>query len=215
MEEVIKLPWVEGTPDPDGVYRNGWYCELWFQPIGGVMELVGLEIRSVRDPDGEEAGSPWNLNVGAVRPKSAEPDAPLVQLPPRALTKTILRELDLAGIVANAKRVSGDYTAGLAKRRPALKQELRRRVKEWTANKRPQRGGEPALPDEHYRKVAEVYNAEVAANGYLAKPLRAVMRHFGVSKSKATTWVSRARQRGFIDPALRRGLHAGWKEENR
>ncbi len=215
-DQVIKLPWIEGEPDPDGVYREGWYCELYFRPVRGVMELVGLQVRSVRDPDYEAEGSFWDVPTGAGQP--------LVQLRPRALTKEALRKLDLGRMVSELRRSSERFTEELAKQPAFSEQDLRKRLKEWQANKRPRRGGVPPLPDEHYVEVARVYNREVAraAKAGLglkeAKPLRALMKHFGrkreyePSKTTVTTWVSRARQRGLIAAAPGRGQVAGLED---
>jgi hypothetical protein len=215
-DEVIKLPWVEGVRDEDGVYREGWAGELYFRPIRGVMELVGLDIRSVRDPDCEAQGSLWVV--------ATEAGEPLVQLRPRVLTKEVLRKLDLGRLVADRKARSERIMEELARLPTFSEQDLRRRLKQWRANKRPRRGGVPPLPDQHYAEVARVYNKEVtrAARAGLslrdAKPLKAVRKHFSrklgyeVTKTTVTTWVSRARQRGLIDPAPARGQVAGLEE---
>jgi len=216
-DEVIKLPWVDGVRDEDGVYREGWAGELYFRPIRGVMELVGLDIRSVRDPDHEAPGSLWEVATDA--------GEPLLQLRPRVLSKEVLRKLDLGRLVADRKARSEQFTEELAKQPAFSEQELRRRLEQWRANKRPRRGGVPPLSDQHYAEVARVYNKEVAraARAGLglrdAKPLRKVAEHFSrkrgyeVTKTTVTTWVSRARQRGLIAAAPARGQVAGLEEE--
>lgn len=179
------LPEVQGLwPDYD---RPTHYIRVRFAEVNGLMEPVWVEVRSVRDPDGERPGS---LLRGS---KWSLPDEPT------PVTKELLRRLPLVSLIEDAKRSQGEVAKYLADTIPERRAELLAKEKQWRASAKPQRGGMPELSPGHYRKVAEVY-VKAASSG---APTMAVAKHFSVSKGAAAKWVGRARQRGFLPPTRR------------
>jgi hypothetical protein len=100
------------------------------------------------------------------------------------ITAERLRSLPLAEMrAAVAARLAGDDAFG------AFGKVARERGK--------------ALPDEHYRRVAEVYKSAVERS---EPPLTAIQKHFQVSRPAAGKYVKGARQRGFLGWPGRAGI---------
>lgn len=176
-------------PDQD---EGPWLLGLYWADVAGRIECVGVELRSVPRPAGDEEapGSPWRGGRG--RP----PEVPSV------LGTGVLRDLPLGRIVQDTKRTQAAFRRWWAGRERERRPELLAKAKAWESQ---HAGGPRGYGLQRFQEVAQVYRAaqgpEAAAER--AKPTTAVALHFQVTKSTAAKWVARARAMGLLPPARR------------
>jgi hypothetical protein len=119
------------------------------------------------------------------------------ELDPEPITTELLRRIPLAYLINQTlQKAVRSYEAAsnwesfgpVARARlPAAKAAIEK-------PKRP--GRPPEYGDDHYAEVAAVYRAHSGGHS----PTKAVMEHFGVSKSAAAKWVAEARKRSLLEP---------------
>jgi hypothetical protein len=160
----------------------GW-VEVALATVQGQPEIVGLRIDArnlfIREEDKYVLDWPVERQRQWVIDNTYEEDAPMA-----VITAERLRHLPLAEMrAAAAAHVAGNDGFG------AFQKVSRQRGK--------------ALPDEHYRQVAEVYKAAVDRR---QPPLKAIESQWQVSRAGASKYVKRARELGFLGWPERRGL---------
>jgi hypothetical protein len=176
---------VEPWPDKDGPFRLG----LYFAEVNGRMELVGLEL--------------WSAGRGATALGEMEPGSAADTLrpePTHAITAEIARALTPGTLAASALRDLLSFESELVEF-PLLSPDAAQRSRAQTASVMPalraatgERGRH--LDAAHYRAVADVYNAAVAAK---QSPNVAIAEKWGVDRYTAVRWVQAARHRhGFL-----------------
>ncbi len=165
-----------------GIRGIGW-VEVAIAKVGGLPEIVGLRM-DVRPMFVEES----ELYVFDMTPEEqrqwAIDNAPPGSASAAVITAERLRSLPLAEMrAAVAARLAGDDVFG------AFGKVARERGK--------------ALPDEHYRQVAEVYKSAVERR---EPPLKAIQKHWHVSRPAAAKYVKGARERDFLGWPERAGI---------
>ena len=190
-------------PDPDeGPFRLRFYWDV----IDGRVECAGLELTSIRNPempmiDGAPYGQPGEL---IQQPEPEWWSTPRWQPQPTPLTTSVLRQLNLSTLIADAKEalaVSLRARAfhGLLDRADsdsAEYQELADAAEEAPTR----RGRKPTYGRAHYARVAEIY-ARAIVVGIDAR--NAVAESESVSPTAAAKWIARARELGFLEPTER------------
>lgn len=148
--------------------------------------LVGMETRTEIEIDGQ----PWRV---AVIWRGTRWDRPV----PTSITLTALKPEH------DGER--GEVTSTLLRQVPVgrLLAEMRPQPAEPNEVPEAQRTGRrPEHGPEHYRTVAEIYRAALAAGN---APVQAVAEHFNASPQTARRWVHLARNRHSLLPPVRRG----------
>lgn len=185
--------------------------DLWWRVQRGVPTPVGISILGWT-PSAAELHEAADEQQGF---EEGELPRPLPALPrsdsevefPR-ITRTMMRELPVTELFESAREAlvelltldvpeNVDFSA--VPGGEALLERLRQQVEPERASLAKPRGGRD-LGDDHYREVAQVYKAAVAAGD---SPTKAVADHFTVSKSSAAKKVARARERDFLPPTSR------------
>lgn len=128
------------------------------------------------------------------------------------VTSTLLRDVPVARLVAEARRerysrAGGDLVEAFEDGQEIDVSEgfiagLKASASAWTDQPR---GRRMELGSEHFREVAQVYSAAVAAG---APPLLAVETRWTVSRPTASRWVRAARDAALL-PATERGVAKG------
>lgn len=172
----------------DGWYGFGYpgigWVEVAVAKVNGLPEIVGLrmDIRPMwvtkdelclLDKMTHDEQRQWAID-----------NAPPGTASSAVITAERLRSLPLAEMrAAVAARLAGGDVFG------AIEKVGRERGKAW--------------PDEHYRRVAEVYKSAVE---HRESPLTAIREHWHVSRPAAAKYVKGARQRGFLGWPERAGV---------
>jgi hypothetical protein len=179
-----------------GELEGGWYAfgfpglgwvEVAMAKVDGLPEIVALRM-DVRPMWVEES----ELYVFDMTPEEqrqwAIDNAPPGSASASVITAELLRSLPLAEMrAAAAARMAGDDALD------AFGKVARERGKAW--------------PDDHYRRVAEVYRSAVERR---EPPLKAIQERWQVSRPAAAKYVKGARQRGFLGWPERAGI-AGYE----
>jgi hypothetical protein len=155
---------------------------LRFALVEGRLVCIGVEIGPLVKHNGENAEVFIVSDESELDPlRSTELRLPLRELIDEALEWVIIKDQDFAWMgserAAEWKKVVAPHNAAVRKGR-----------------KKP--GRPRQYGDDHYQKVAEVYEQELRSGG--RAPLRAVMREFHVEKSTAASWVREAKRLGFL-----------------
>jgi hypothetical protein len=169
-------PWPQGTDD--------YVVTLNVGEVNGRLECTSVTVRAARE--------------GYVVSSST-----LREIPVARLLSEYLRQLRLD--VAAARVPSGPIDVVLpdGTSRPATPDEQRgtdefwAQARQWADALAPILEKSGRYPPEHWEHVAEIYRA---AARWQRNPTAVVGEHYGVSRSAAANWVSRARDRGLLPP---------------
>jgi hypothetical protein len=174
-------------------------------PRARVVE--GRDPSSVRWPD-EQAG-PWEVTLDW---RQAEDGIECIGVAIKALdpvtapniTASLMRKLPIVRLIARVRRERYEREGGAVIEALDSGQDLdldedeagqlRASSDPWAERRR---GRPTELGHDHYRDVAIVYSAALAAN---APPLRAVEKRWQVSRPTASRWVAAARSAGLLPP---------------
>jgi len=165
-----------------GLRGVGW-VEVAMARVDGLPEIVGLRI-DIR-PMFVDESERHVLEMPAQQQRQwAVDNAPPGKASEAVITAERLRAIPFAELrAAVAARLAGDDAFG------AFEKVARERGK--------------ALPDEHFRQVAAVYQAAVERR---AAPLKAIQEQWHVSRPAAAKYVRRARELGFLGWPDRAGV---------
>jgi hypothetical protein len=152
----------------------GW-VEVAVAEIDGLTEIVGLRMDVKPKFMGEAERHVLDMPDQQQRQWAID-TAPPGRAPEAVITAERLRTLPLAELrAAVAARVVGGDAFG------AFEKVARERGK--------------ALPDEHFRQVATIYESAVKRR---EPPLKAIQEYWHVSRPAAAKYVKRARELGFL-----------------
>jgi hypothetical protein len=177
--------WALWPDEDEGPFR----LRLYWGIVDDRVECVGIELTSVHNPDVEE---PFRLS-----PPEWDPT-------PEAITSSLLRRLNISGIVEQTKAGIADFLEHEMTTRPDrfpdsadLEEQVAqlRRLRNQAAPRR-RRGYGP----DHYAAVAGVYQRAYQRH---EPPTLAVAEEWVVSKSTAAKWVASARRLGLLGPTQR------------
>ncbi len=165
-----------------GLRGVGW-VEVAMARVDGLLEIVGLRI-DVR-PMFVDESERHVLEMPAEQQRQwAVDNTPPGKASGAVITAERLRAIPFAELrAAVAARMAGDDAFG------AFEKVARERGK--------------ALPDEHFRQVATVYQSAVERR---AAPLKAIQEQWHVSRPAAAKYVRRARELGFLGWPDRAGV---------
>jgi hypothetical protein len=137
----------------------------------------------------EIEGQPWRVTVSWRGTKQDRPVPTSITLTAAGtgdergeVTSTLLRQVPVGRLLAEMR----PQPAEPAEQAPEVKRT----------------GRPPKFGPEHYRVVAEIYRAALAAG---SSPVQSVAEHFDASPQTARRWVHLARNRHGLLPAVRRG----------
>lgn len=156
--------------------------------IDPAVDPVGRTFLALAQP---EIRTPWMVTVtflvsatGSV-PTGLEISSPTGE----AVTATLWRSVRPAELIDRARRTAWWLSD------TAVPQETAEAITE--PEERKGRGGRPALPDEHYRRVAAVYLAAAAAGEGREDAIKA---EFELTKTDTAHkyWIREARRRGYL-----------------
>ncbi|GAB2747721.1 hypothetical protein [Nocardioides pakistanensis] len=190
-----------------------WEVTLWWQPVNGSPQVVGVDIRSFHSSDDGGPGAAPNLRqVGASddgtttyyvggEPREFTGLEPIDGNALAVVTKALLRDLPWESLRENTRRNLRWEAVGAEALAvdPAAKARARERAK---ALREPMRA---SYPPEHWEDVARVYNDAVARGD--RHPTAAVRdqliparveRDRARARTTAANWVRKARQLDLI-----------------
>ena len=184
-------------PDPEhGPFR----LRIYWGMVEGRVECVGFELTSVRNPD-----MPWDPSYGdpddpETRRKMQEPGDWSVagwEPNPTPITTSLLRRLNLAGIVEQTKKWTADFHEYWLTVHPQKFADITRREEELESLRRLRgdKGRRGRYGPDHWAAVARTY---LRAYEFGEPPTQAVAEKFSVSKSTAAKWVAKARKLGLL-----------------
>jgi hypothetical protein len=191
-------------PDPE---RGPFVVRLHWAVVGGVGRLVGVDLRSVETDDRTQPPQPVNTvapNLGAGGKEFPARDQ--VPVPERFAELTVAQWRKFGFRTVDKERSRLLDETELLRRweqsEPALTPKAREqldRTARGLGRKRP-RG--PALPDDHFRQVADVVKAAREMGD--RKTLQAIQAAFGgpdkVTRDQALYWRKRAQKLGYLSP---------------
>lgn len=186
-------------------------------PIGGppgltMHELMEYEAGRAEYPAPWAAHVTWQVTEGRAVPAAVT----LYAMRGQPVTAEAWRGVRVADVIEQSRASSealqqllhtmGELAATVDAAPPDERQQERARRAEALHAARPRkRGGQPHYGEDHYRRVAQVYSAAIAASD--PRPVLAVVRALGLDPktdhTRAKGWVAQARKRGLIPPATR------------
>jgi hypothetical protein len=145
-----------------------------------------------------------SVTVGAKRDGVAVSGSTLRALPIGKLMAEYVRRLRIEVAAMQIAPGPIDVVQSDGTSRPATPEEQREtdefwaKARKWAEELAPILEKSGRYPPDHWEHVAEVYKAAVR---WQRNPTAVVGEHYGVSRSAAAKWVSRARDRGLLPPA--------------
>lgn len=177
-------------PDPE---HGPWYFRLFFWPLAGRPECVGLELRSFRWP------SERSYTMDGEGALSLLIDREQDKVTPTPLTTETLRSLNVSGLIRSVKQQRAEFDAWIAgQASSASEAELHlSRADQWKGASKSKGGAPATITPAKLAEAAAVYLGALARG---RPPTKAVKEHFSYSYSHAARLVVLARRAGFLGP---------------